>query len=79
MPNPAPFNTSISNIWAYNLALSFIVPKSYCVKIPLLILLVLNVSDPIATNSTKSPLREFKWDPAQITFITKASKELLVS
>jgi hypothetical protein len=28
VPNPAPFNTRISDIWAYNLALSFIVPGS---------------------------------------------------
>jgi hypothetical protein len=78
MPNPAPFDTGISDIWAYNLALSFIVPGSCCVEIPLPILPVLNVSDPIATNSTKSPLREFEWDPAQMTFVTEAGKELLV-
>jgi hypothetical protein len=60
MPNPAPFNTGISDIWAYNLALLFIVPGSCYVEIPLPILPVLNVSDLIATNSTKLPLREFK-------------------
>jgi hypothetical protein len=26
VPNPASFDTSISDIWAYNLALSFIMP-----------------------------------------------------
>jgi hypothetical protein len=56
MPNPALFNTGISDIWVYNLALSFIVPRSYYVKIPLPILPVLNILDPIITNSTKSPL-----------------------
>jgi len=42
------------------------------------ILPALNVSDPIATNSTELPLREFEWDPAQMTFVTEAGKELLV-
>jgi hypothetical protein len=29
-------------------------------------------------NSTKSPLREFEWDPAQMTFVAEAGKQLLV-
>ncbi|KAH8653981.1 ferritin-like domain-containing protein [Tricladium varicosporioides] len=78
VPNPAPFDTGISDIWAYNLALSFIVPGSCCIEIPLPILPTLSVSDPITANSTKSSLREFEWDPAQMTFVTEASKQLLV-
>jgi hypothetical protein len=60
MPNPALFNTGISNIWAYNLAFLFIVPGSCYVEILLPILSILNILDLIITNSTKSPLREFK-------------------
>lgn len=81
MPNPAPFDTGISDIWAYNLALSFIVPGSCPVEIPLPILPTLNVSESTYTtpsNYTKPALREFQWDPAQTTFISEASKQLLV-
>jgi hypothetical protein len=77
-PNPAPFDTGISDIWAYNLALSFIVPGSCGTEIPLPILPTLNVSDPMPANSTKSTLREFEWDPAQMTFVAEAGKQLLV-
>ncbi|KAH8586636.1 hypothetical protein B0O99DRAFT_656749 [Bisporella sp. PMI_857] len=76
--NPAFFDTGISDIWAYNLAFSFIVPGSCFVEIPLLILSALNVSDPIVANFTQSSFREFKWDPAQIAFVTEASKQLVV-
>jgi len=31
-----------------------------------------------AANSTKSSLREFEWDLAQMTFVTEADKQLLV-
>ena len=37
-PNPAPFDTAISDVWAYNLALSFTVPGSCGTEIPLPIL-----------------------------------------
>jgi hypothetical protein len=36
--NPAPFGTGISDIWAYNLALSFVVPGSCPIELPLPIL-----------------------------------------
>jgi len=54
VPNLAPFDTGISEIWVYNLALLFIILGSYCVEILLLILLILNVSNPIVANYTKS-------------------------
>lgn len=43
VPNPAPFDTGVSDIWAYNLALSFIVPGSCRIEVPLLILPTLTV------------------------------------
>ncbi|KAF8856257.1 hypothetical protein BDZ45DRAFT_545157, partial [Acephala macrosclerotiorum] len=79
VPNPAPFDTGISDIWAYNLAYSFVVPGSCQVEVPLPILPTLAVSDPPYSNSTmNSSLREFTWDPAQITFVAEAGKQLLV-
>ena len=45
VPNLAPFNTGISDIWAYNFALSFIMPGSCSIEVPLPILPILTVSD----------------------------------
>jgi Ferritin-like domain len=54
-PNPAPFDTGISAIWAYNIALSFIVPGSCPVEIPIPKLPILTVADapvvPYANNT----------------------------
>ncbi|KAH6665211.1 hypothetical protein B0J14DRAFT_620947 [Halenospora varia] len=73
---------SVSSIlMAYNLALLFIVPGSCPVKVPLPTLPTLNVSESTylkLANSTKPPLREFEWDPAQMTFVAEAGKQLLV-
>jgi hypothetical protein len=33
IPNPAAFDTGLSDIWAYNLALTFVVPGSCPVKV----------------------------------------------
>ncbi|KAF2788131.1 hypothetical protein K505DRAFT_353408 [Melanomma pulvis-pyrius CBS 109.77] len=81
-PNPAPFNTGISDIWAYNLAFSFIQPGSCSVELPIPILPRLTVFQPPSTsytNSTKSnDQREFTWDPMQTPFVTEASKQLLI-
>jgi hypothetical protein len=46
-PNPAPFNTGINDIWAYNLALSFIVPGSCPVEVPVPVLPKLTVAQPV--------------------------------
>ncbi|KAH8799665.1 ferritin-like domain-containing protein [Xylogone sp. PMI_703] len=82
VPNPSPFDTGISDIWAYNLAHSFIVPGSCSIEVPLPILPTLTVSDAscsIPTNSTGNELlREFTWDPTQMTFVAEAGKQLLV-
>jgi hypothetical protein len=52
VPNPTPFDTGISDIWAYNLALSFVLPGSCPVEVPLPILPTLSVSDPSSAKST---------------------------
>jgi hypothetical protein len=81
-PNPTPFDTGISDIWAYNFALSFTVPGSCSIEIPLPILPILTVSnatDSKSTNDTTSgSLRQFTWDPNQMTFVAEAGKQLLV-
>ena len=79
MPNPSPFDTGISDVWAYNFALSFIVPGSCSVELSLPILSILTVSDVCYSSSTVSEsLLEFIWDPAQMTFVAEAGKPLLV-
>jgi hypothetical protein len=44
VPNPAPFDTGSNSIWAYNIALSFIVPESCPVEVPIPVLPKLNVT-----------------------------------
>ncbi|KAI9772443.1 MAG: hypothetical protein M1840_000646 [Geoglossum simile] len=82
VPNPAPFDTGISDLWAYNLALSFVVPGSCPVEVPVPILPKLTVSDTLnatPTNVTAVPsLLEFTWDPMQMPFVVKVGKPLLV-
>ena len=55
--NLAPFDTGISDIWAYNLALSFIMPRSCQVEVPLPILLMLTILDLSCSNLTTSNLK----------------------
>jgi hypothetical protein len=52
VPNPAPFDTGISSIWAYNLALQFVVPGSCPVEIPIPILPTLSASSLLANASS---------------------------
>jgi hypothetical protein len=45
------------------------------------IAVIVNVSEPTdsrLSNYTEPPLREFHWDPAQMTFVAGAGKQLLV-
>jgi hypothetical protein len=80
VPNPAPFDTGIYDIWAYNIALSFIAPGSCPVKVPAPVLPSLTVAQqPIATNGTDGAmLQEFTWDPTQMPFIVEKGKQLIV-
>ncbi|KAI9770971.1 MAG: hypothetical protein M1840_002675 [Geoglossum simile] len=82
VPNPAPFDTGISDFWAYNLALSFVVPGSCPIGVPVPIFPKLTVSDvpsATSTNVTAVPsLLEFTWDPMQMPFVAEAGKPLQV-
>ena len=83
-PNPAPFDTSISAIWAYNIALSFIIPGSCPVEIPIPVLPGLTVAQATvaphanSTNTTsENASREFAWDATQVPFVIEGDKQLL--
>ncbi|KAF2260222.1 hypothetical protein CC78DRAFT_547702 [Lojkania enalia] len=91
-PNPSPFDTGISAIWAYNIALSFIIPGSCPVQIPLPVLPELTVTQGIMDPATVAPfanrtnsanstngdiLKEFTWDPTQVPFVVQGDKQLL--
>ncbi|KAI9855635.1 MAG: hypothetical protein M1813_009681 [Trichoglossum hirsutum] len=82
VPNPSPFDTGINEIWAYNLALPFIVSGSCSIEVPLPILPTLSVSGPPsaapANTTVGRSLREFTWDPMQIPFINEAGRPLLI-
>lgn len=54
VPNPAPFDTGISSIWAYNLALPFIVPGSCLTELSLPILPTLTVLAPTTADNRSS-------------------------
>lgn len=58
VPNPAPFNTGISDIQAYNFALSFIVPGSCSIEVPLPILPKLTVLDISYSGPVNSTINE---------------------
>jgi hypothetical protein len=92
-PNPTPFDTGISGLWAYNLALSYVVPGSCPVELPLPILPTLTVAQAIVTpcvnatapyTNTSTPYTntptqlEFTWDPTQEPFIAESGKQLLI-
>jgi hypothetical protein len=82
VPNPAPFDTGVSDIWAYNLAFSSIQPGSCSVELPIPIFPRLAIFQPPSTshkNRTKNKDEwEFTWDPMQTPFVTEASKQLLI-
>lgn len=93
-PNLGPFDTGISTIWAYNIALSFIVLESCLVQLPILILPGLTVaqvtidqailvpyanSTSTASSTSGDTLKEFTWDPTQVSFIVEGDKQLLAS
>jgi hypothetical protein len=87
VPNPAPFDTGSNDVWAYNIALSFIVPGSCPVEVPVPVLPKLNVTQQVQadgwyTNSTNSAtdikLQQFSWDSTQMPFVVEEGKQLLV-
>jgi hypothetical protein len=80
--SPTPFNTSISDIWAYNLALLFVVPGSCPVEIPLPTLPKLTVNElamvPNANTTDSLTQFEFTWDPTQASFVAESNKQLMI-
>jgi hypothetical protein len=87
VPNPAPFDTGSNDIWAYNIALSFIVPGSCPVEVPVPVLPKLNVTQQeqatapytnSTTGSNSTMLQQFSWDPRQMPFVVEEGKQLLV-
>ena len=78
LPNPAPFDTGVRGVWAYNLALQFIEPGSCAVEVPAPILPTLEIDLKTTADGEKSAEWEFTWDPKQIPFTTEAGKKLLV-
>ncbi|KAH8726694.1 ferritin-like domain-containing protein [Phaeosphaeriaceae sp. PMI808] len=91
-PNPGTFDTGIDAIWAYNIALSFIVPGSCPVQLPIPVLPGLTVAQVTMSqvalasyaNSTSNAnsksgdtFKEFTWDPTQMPFVVQGDKQLL--
>ncbi len=82
VPNPAAFDTGLSDIWAYNLALTFVVPGSCPVEVvaptlPRLIAVEPTVA-PFANRTEGLEQLEFTWDPAQIPFVMEEGKQLFI-
>ncbi|KAF2113727.1 hypothetical protein BDV96DRAFT_601204 [Lophiotrema nucula] len=73
--NPAPFDTYITDISAFNLALNYIRPGSCSSELLLPILPRLNVSCITDSGTTR---KQFSWNPEQEAFIVEAGKELLI-
>jgi hypothetical protein len=74
-PSPAPFDTGISNIWAYNLVLKYIKPGSCPSEMYLPILAKVGVSSSLSREPSRM---EFRWDPEQESFVTEFGKELSI-
>ncbi|KIW54613.1 hypothetical protein PV05_06962 [Exophiala xenobiotica] len=89
VPSPTPFDTGISSTWAYNLALSFIVPGSCPTELPLPILPTLTVSTPTAADNRSSaatgiassiaPYQNTTTSPATTANTTTAPSEMAFS
>lgn len=75
LPNPAPFDTPISLIWAYNLASAFIVPSSCPLELPIPIIPRLTTQETLRANQTRMNI---SWDPLQNAVVQEAGKDLFV-
>jgi hypothetical protein len=82
VPNPTPFDTGISDVWAYNLALPYVIPGSCPVEIPSPILPRLTVAQATGTpeiNITQNSRKlEFTWNPTEAPFVDETDKQLLI-
>lgn len=75
IPNPSPFDTPVPGVWAYNLALNFVVPGSCQVTPPFLILPTLSADVKSQENMTAV---SFSWDPMQEPVMREAGKQLFI-
>ena len=81
VPNPAPFDTGINGVWAYNAALSFITPGSCPFVIPAPVLPKLTIRTDISSfrmNITSNTTKSLSWDSEQMPFVVNKGKPLLV-
>lgn len=65
VPGPASFDASLSKIWAYNLAMLFVVPGLYPVGLPLPTFPSLTAT---LMNTILASKVGFSWDPQQVPF-----------
>jgi hypothetical protein len=78
VPNPAPYDTGSTSLWAYNMAHSFIIPGSCPVTLPIPLLPQLGVVKACSNSTQGAVLLEFTWDPTQRSFLIEEGKELLI-
>jgi Ferritin-like domain len=79
-PNPTPFDTGSTELWAYSLALSLTVPGSCPVKLPIPTISPLDIERKqsiLPDNSTATTLN-LTWDPTDDAFKLESGKPLLV-
>ena len=74
VPNPSPFDTPVAGVWAYNLALNFIVPGSCPVSPPFQIIPKLTASAQEGTT-----IWSFSWDPTQEPVVREAGRPLFIA
>lgn len=77
VPNPSPFDTGITRVWAYNLALPFVVPGSCPIEIPLPVLPTLSTTNNNSRNDTLRQV-EFMWNPSELPLEEEGSKQLFI-
>lgn len=71
VPNPSPFDTPVAGVWAYNLALNFVISGSCQQTLPLPIL-------PRLTAQVNETDVTFSWDPTQEPLIREAGRPLFI-
>lgn len=73
-----PFERGISSVWAYNLALAFIIPKSCPLELALQKLPRLEILKISPATRTSFRMIELEWDPQQGSLNRLRGKRLLV-
>jgi len=76
VPNPSPFDTPVAGVWAYNLALNFVVPGSCSVSPPFPILPTLTA---VVTEEDSATAVTFSWDPTQEPVLRETGRPLFIA